>query len=227
VTHAPTVIALVPARNEAATVAATVRALRVFADQVVVVDDASSDATASLALGSGATVLRIRSQAGKGAAMEGALTRLPPHPGLWLFADADLGASAAGLVELLPSVLEGRADMAIAGFPPQDGGGLGTVKRFSSFGIRKLSGYGAGEPLSGQRVLSAACLAAVRPLAGGFGMETAMTIDAVRGGFRVVEIPVAGLTHRSTGRGIAGFAHRGREGLHIARAIGARAVRLR
>jgi glycosyltransferase involved in cell wall biosynthesis len=227
VTGEATIIALVPARNEAATVAATVRALRASVDQVVVVDDASSDGTASLALGAGATVLRIRSQAGKGAAMEGALTRLPPHPGVWLFADADLGVSAAGLAKLLPPVLDGRADMAIAGFPPQGGGGLGTVKRFSSLGIKVLSGYGAGEPLSGQRVLSAACLAAVRPLAGGFGMETAMTIDAVRRGFRIVEVPVAGLTHRSTGRGLPGFAHRGKEGLHIARAIGARAVRLR
>ena len=56
-----------------------------------------------------------------------------------------------------------------------------------------LSRYRAEAPLSGQRALTAACLAAVRPLAGGFGMETAMTIDAVRAGFRVVEIPVAGL----------------------------------
>jgi hypothetical protein len=75
--------------------------------------------------------------------------------------------------------------------------------------------------------LTAACLAAVRPLAGGFGMETAMTIDAVRAGCRVVEIPVAGLTHRATGRGLRGFLHRGRQGLQIALASMARAVRLR
>jgi hypothetical protein len=94
-------------------------------------------------------------------------------------------------------------------------------------GIKTLVGYGADEPLSGQRALSSACLAAVRPLAGGFGMETAMTIDAVRAGLRIAEVPLEGLTHRATGRGVRGFVHRGREGLHIARALGVRAVRLR
>ena len=47
---------------------------------------------------------------------------------------------------------------------------------------------------------------AVRPLAGGFGVETAMTIDAVRAGVRVVEIPIEGLEHRPTYRTARGFA---------------------
>jgi len=215
VSEGPRIIALVPARDEASTVAATVRALREIVDQVVVVDDGSSDGTGSLALQAGATVLRIPGHAGKGAAVEGALLRLPPHPGVWLFADADLGASAAGIAALLPAVMNGRADMTVALFPPQTGGGLGTVKRLSAAGIKALSGYRADQPLSGQRALSAACLAAVRPIAGGFGMETAMTIDAARAGMRIIEVAVEGLTHR------------GREGLHIARALGLRAVRLR
>lgn len=159
--------------------------------------------------------------------MEGALLRLPPHPGVWLFADADLGASASQLAALLPPVLSGGADMTVAVFPPQTGAGLGTVKRFSAAGIKALSGYSADEALSGQRALSAACLAAVRPLAGGFGMETAMTIDAARAGMQVREVAVEGLTHRPTGRGVKGFVHRGREGVHIARALGLRAVRIR
>jgi glycosyltransferase involved in cell wall biosynthesis len=221
------VVALIPARNEADLVGVTVRALRDIVDKVIVVDDGSEDRTASHALTAGATVLRIPRNAGKGAAMEGALQRLPSHSGVWLFADADLGGSAAGLAALLPPVLEGRSDMSVAVFPPQLGGGLGNVKRFSAVGIKLLSGHQASEPLSGQRALSAACLQAVRPLAAGFGMETAMTIDAIRAGLRVTEVPVEGLTHRPTGRGVSGFAHRGREGVDIARALGVRAVHLR
>jgi hypothetical protein len=90
-----------------------------------------------------------------------------------------------------------------------------------------LSGFEAQQPLSGQRAITADCLAAVRPLAGGFGVETAMTIDAVRGGFRVLEVPVPGLTHRVTGRTLKGFGHRGRQGAEIARVVLARLVRLR
>ncbi|MEP6973596.1 MAG: glycosyltransferase [Actinomycetota bacterium] len=221
------IVALVTARDEEATVGVTVEALlRLSIDEVVVVDDGSSDATTSVALAAGATVLRIPGHAGKGGAMEGALLRLPPAD-LWLFADADLGSSAGGLGSLLEVVVSGRADLGIALFPRQNGGGLGTVKRSSAGAIRLLSGFRADEPLSGQRAITDACLAAVRPLAHGFGVETAMTIDAVRAGFRVVEVPVPGLTHRSTGRSLTGFVHRGRQGIQIGRAATARAVRLR
>lgn len=226
-TDAPRSVALVPARDEQERIGATVQALRRLGlDDVVVVDDGSSDETAARALSAGATVLRIPRRAGKGGAMEGALRRLPPAR-VWLFADGDLGPAASNLQVLLDVVVHGRADLAIAMFPALEGGGLGLVKRASAASIRLLSGFEAEEPLSGQRAVSAACLASVRPLAGGFGVETAMTIDAVRAGFRVVEVPVNGLAHRVTGRTARGFAHRGRQGLQIARAVASRAGRLR
>ncbi len=220
-------VALVAARDEEDRVGATVDALLALPlDEVVVVDDGSDDQTASVALGAGATVLRISGHAGKGGAMEGALRRLPPAD-VWLFADADLGASAAGLGTILEIVDGDRADLVVAMFPRQDGGGLGVVKRASRAAIAASAGFHAEEPLSGQRAVTAACLAAVRPLAGGFGVETAMTIDAVRAGFRVIELPVAGLTHRATGRSVRGFLHRGRQGVQIARVAATRIVRLR
>jgi len=226
-TGQPRSIALVPARDEERTVGDTVEALlHLGVDEVVVVDDGSSDATTAVALAAGATVLRIPGHAGKGRAVEGALRRLPSAD-VWLLADADLGSSAQGLGILLETVTLGRADLAIAMFDGRSGGGLGTVKRASRTAIRLLCGFAAAEPLSGQRALTSACLSAVRPLAAGFGLETAMTIDAVRAGFRVIEIPVPGLTHRATGRSLRGFAHRGRQGAQIARAAAVRAVRSR
>jgi hypothetical protein len=223
----PRVVALIPAHDEEDRIADTVRAIAgvgMIAD-VVVVDDGSTDATGPAALGAGATVLRIPRRTGKGAAMEGALRRLPPAA-VWVFADADLGPTASRLGPVLDEVLEGNADLAIAVFPPDEGGGFGIVKRAAGRAIAALTGRTVAEPLSGQRAITAACLAAVRPLAQGFGVETAMTIDAARAGFRIVEVPVA-LSHRSTGRSLAGFAHRGRQGADIARAIATRAVRRR
>jgi glycosyltransferase involved in cell wall biosynthesis len=222
----PSVRALIPARNEDDLIGQTVKALHGLGiDDVVVVDDASTDATAAAALSSGATVLRIEARAGKGGAVEGALRRLPAAD-IWLFADADLGRSAEGLAILL-DVVRGEADLAVAALPPQTGGGFGLIRRTSSWAIRRLCGFRADQPLSGQRAITGACLAAVRPLAAGFGIETAMTIDAVRSGFTVVEVPVAGLTHRPTGRSLRGFLHRGKQGVDIARAVAGRAVRLR
>jgi glycosyltransferase involved in cell wall biosynthesis len=217
------IVGLIPARDEARRIAHTVRAVRSLVDEVVVVDDGSKDATAAEALGAGATVLRIRSRAGKGRAVDGALGRLPAAD-VWLLADGDLGETAVGLHLLLDEVSDGRAQLAIAVFPRQVGGGFGIVKGFAANAIHRLSGFHPREPLSGQRAITRECLDVVRPLAGGFGMETAMTIDAVRGGFRVVEVPIDDLSHRPTGRGVRGFIHRGRQGWDILRAVAIRAV---
>jgi hypothetical protein len=219
-------VAVIPARNEAERIAATVQALRPLVDEVVVVDDGSRDPTAAEALGAGATVLRIPGHAGKGGAVQGALRRLPPAD-VYLLADADLGTTAGRLHGLLDEVRERRTDLAIAIFPTHVGGGFGTVKRMAAEAIARLSGFRAIEPLSGQRAVTAACLEAIRPLAAGFGLETAMTIDAVRAGFSVVEVEVNGLSHRATGRGLRGFAHRGRQGWDIVRAVISRSRRPR
>jgi glycosyltransferase involved in cell wall biosynthesis len=214
-------IAVIAARNEAKHVASTVGAVRPLVDEVVVVDDGSHDATAADALGAGAKVLRKPGHVGKGGAVEGALGRLA-EADLYLLADADLGGTAAELRPLLEEIAHGRSDLAIGIFPPLAGGGFGLVKRMAATAIQRLCGFRAREPLSGQRAISAACLAAVRPLADGFGLETAMTIDAVRAGFRVVELSIPGLSHRPTGRGIRGFRHRGRQGWDIVRAVARR-----
>jgi hypothetical protein len=213
------VVALVAARDEAATVADTVRALRSIdrIESVVVVDDGSRDGTGSEALAAGATVLRRRRARGKGGALEAALERVAPAD-VWLLTDADLGSSASALEVLLPPVLGDGADLAIGVFPPgAGGGGLGTVKRLAGKIIRLASGYQPREPLSGQRAVTNAALSACRPLAPGFGVETGMTIDVVRGGFRVVEVPVE-IAHRGTARTLLGFRHRGRQGLDVLRA---------
>jgi len=217
------VVALVAAYEESARIGATVSALHGLVDEVVVVDDGSSDGTSSAALVAGATVLRASRRCGKGRALEEALERLPPAD-VWLLVDGDLDKTASLLAPLLDAVREGKADIAIAAFPKLAGGGFGMVKRVAARSIRAACGFEASEPLSGQRAITAAALAAVRPLAPGFGLEVGMTIDAVRAGLRVVEIPIEGLSHRPTGRGARGFAHRARQGADILAAMAARAI---
>ncbi len=66
------VAAVIPAKDEAARIAATVQAASRIAhvDLVIVVDDGSGDATADLARSAGATVIRHPRNRGKAAAME-------------------------------------------------------------------------------------------------------------------------------------------------------------
>lgn len=220
------IVALVAARDEAGRIGPCVAALRPLVDEVVVVDDGSRDATATEALAAGAAVIRTGRRRGKGGALEGALRRLGPAD-RWLFADGDLAETAAGLVVLLEAVDDDRADVAIATFPPATAGGFGLVKRTAARAIGTLCGFRATEPLSGQRALTAGALEAVRPLARGFGVDAAMTVDAVRAGLRVIEVPAPGLSHRATFRDVGGFVHRGRQGVDIALALALRALGLR
>jgi glycosyltransferase involved in cell wall biosynthesis len=215
---APRVLAVIPARNEGGRAAHTVRAARGIpgVDEVVVVADGSGDGTASEARGAGARVLVAARRVGKGGALQSAVDRSVPAD-IYLFLDGDLGESAGRGVVLLEEVAGGRADLAIGVLPREPRhGGFRLVKRFAGAVIRRLSGFRPEEPLSGQRALTREVLDAVRPLAPGFAVEVAMTIDAVRAGFRVVEVPVD-MRHNPTGRDVAGFVHRARQGAAVVR----------
>lgn len=226
-TGATRIVALVAARDERVRVGMTVEAITSLpeVDEVVVVDDGSRDGTADAARTAGARVLIAPNALGKGRALDRALDRL--HADVYLLLDADLGASAKEAPALLEPVLSGKADLVIGVLPPQARhGGFRLVKRASAMWIRSLSGFRAAEPMSGQRALTRRALEAVRPLAPGFGVELGMTVDAVRAGLRVVEVPVR-MEHAPTGRDLGGFLHRARQGLDHLRAALPRAVGLR
>ncbi len=214
---------VIPARNESDRVGATVRAAKRIpgVDLVVVVDDGSVDGTGAEAAVAGAIVTRHAGNRGKAAAMEtGAQAvraieaadadRGPArlHPRHLLFLDADLASTAEHAWPLAEPVLAGQADMTIAVFSDRvRRGGHGLVRGLSGAGIERLTGWRPAEPLNGQRCLTRAAFEAALPLAAGWGAETALTIDLLRLGMRVVEVRVP-LAHRATGRDLRSQAHR-------------------
>jgi glycosyltransferase involved in cell wall biosynthesis len=217
---------IVAARNEVDRVGATLAALRrtLPGAALWVADDASTDGTAEAALAGGAEIVTRRRPHGKGAnvtAAAHAALGVEPSPELVLLCDADLGSSASELGALVDAVAEGRCDLAIASFSRRVGGGFGLTVGFARWAIERHSGFRARAPLSGQRAMRAGVLRDALPLADGFGLETGMTIDAVRAGHRVEEVDLD-LSHRATGRSPRGFAHRGRQLLDAARAYLAR-----
>lgn len=220
-----TVVAVVAARDEADRVADTVRALLRFVDRVAVADDGSSDGTGDIARAAGALVVRRERSVGKGGALEAALA-LAGDADIYLLADADLGASAASLESLLGPVRSGAADLSVGVLPAGPGGGFGIVRRVSAAAIRVVGGPWMSAPMSGQRAITRMAMARVRPLAGGFGVETAMGMDAARAGLRTVEVEVAA-THRARGKTVNGFLHRARQGAHLIAAAAPRLLRPR
>jgi glycosyltransferase involved in cell wall biosynthesis len=224
-------LVIVTARNEGERIAATLRALRqaLPGAPVLLADDRSEDATAQLAAAAGARVVRAGESAGKGGAatlaaceaLRAGGSKHGPRERIVLLCDADLGASAGTLAALVETVRRGEADLAVAALRTRTGGGFGLALAFARWAIRRRCGLSVRAPLSGQRALRAGVLRDVLPFASGFGMEMAMTIDAVRAGHRVVELELD-LAHRATGRTPAGFAHRARQLCDCVRAYAAR-----
>lgn len=211
------VAAIVPAKDEADLVAATVTALLSLddIDLVVVVDDGSSDATGTIAAASGAIVVRHPINRGKAAALETGVarlveeeTRLDAAEHVLLFADADLADSAANLSPLLQPVLAGSADLAVANIPRSASSlGSGRVVRLARAQIEAMTGRTIEQPLNGMRALTRQTFDDATPLASGWGIEAAMLVDVLRSGRRVIEVPIE-LTHRRTGNDLKGRLHR-------------------
>lgn len=217
---------MVAARDEADLIGATLASLReaVPGIELYVADDASSDGTRDVALVAGATVIGRNRPHGKGGNMTAACTAALddlPGDGTVLLCDGDLGDTAGRLLPLVEAVEAGDCALAVAAFERRVGGGLGIAKGYARYAIRRLSGFEADAPISGQRAMSAAVLRDVLPFAPRYGMEIGMTVDAIRAGHRVGEIELD-LAHRATGRSLRGFFHRGRQlrdftAVHLAR----------
>jgi hypothetical protein len=202
---------LVAARDEEDRIAETVSALRQAFPQaeIVVADDGSRDATAARAEAAGARVVRLPRR-GKGQALT--LAERACADGPLLLCDADLRGD-------LRPLDDAGVDVAIAAFSRRVGGGLGLAKGVARRLVHLRCGRRMREPLSGQRRLSADARRMLFPVAAGFGVETRMTIDAVRGGLEVREIELD-LDHRATRRDARGFAHRGRQLAELTLACG-------
>ena len=222
---------IVTARDEADRIGATIDAVRAAfpGARVVLAESGSRDATAALAERAGADVVRTMSKRkGKGGstttAARAALARSPKAT--FVLCDGDLGSSAARLAPLAEAVGRGECDLAVAAFSRRVGGGFGVAVGFARWGIKNLTGRELRAPISGQRAMQADVLERLLPFAHGFGMETAMTIDALRAGYRVEEIEID-LDHRATTRTIGGFLHRGRQLAAFARVCLSRRLRPR
>lgn len=172
---------LVPAFDEMETIAevvAVARAARL--GRVVVVDDGSGDATAELARRSGAEVVELATNRGKGGAVAAGTEFVDSD--VIVLIDADLvGLTPEHLRQLAGPVLSGQVDMTRGVFM----GG-----RWRTTTAQRLT-----PQLSGQRAIRRDLLLRVPSLAGtGYGMEVAITNLARREGWRCRDVPLAGVS---------------------------------
>ncbi len=176
---------VMPARNEALTVAANVAAARGcrYARRVIVVDDGSTDCTAEAAAAAGAEVVRRPASTGSKAHAMAAGLEATDAPTI-LFVDADCtGLTSAHLEEICEPYVAGRATMSIGAF---DYGPL-----LNWWILRWV-------PLSGERVIPRWVFEAIPPhKLDGYTIESRINEVIAEGRLRTVVRTMRGVSHRT------------------------------
>lgn len=206
---------IIPAYNEQSRILKTLESLRGVegVKEIIVVDDGSTDSTYELLQKCrDITLLHMDCNKGKGNAVRCALEHV--NNNFVALLDADLCESAAEVRKLLEHMKPDEKSIVIGRLPsPKKPGGFGIVKKISGRGFHILASKKVDSLLSGQRILPLDFLKSIE-LPDGFGLEFKITLEGVRRGFELIEVPVD-MRHRETGRDIKGFLHRGRQCLDI------------
>jgi glycosyltransferase involved in cell wall biosynthesis len=188
------VAVIIPALNAAMTLAPIVSEAKQYVDQVVVVDDGSSDGTGDVARAAGAMVIRHDVNRGKGGALKsGFVWALEQRLDGVITLDAD----GQHLPRQIPLFVEHYrvtgADLIIGGRAHLFDGMLPRrrmANRFSAWAVARASRTNIQDSQSGFRFYSARVLREIPLRAEGFDMETEVIIRAGVRGLRVEQIPI-------------------------------------
>jgi glycosyltransferase involved in cell wall biosynthesis len=184
-------IALIPAYNEEATVGQIVdRVQQLWGCRVVVIDDCSADATASVASAAGATVLPLTIQLGAwGAIQTGLRYALQQGYRTAVTLDADGQHEPENIGDLLQPLAAHQADIVIGSFPER----ASRARRMAWSYFRLLTGIRLEDITSGFRAYNHAAITVLASREASLldYQDVGVLLILFRKGLRIAEAPVS------------------------------------
>jgi glycosyltransferase involved in cell wall biosynthesis len=190
---------VVPAKDEEATLGELLdRVARVTVPghvlRPIVVDDGSADRTSEVARERGAAVVRHAENRGLGAAVRTGLgVAVEAGASVVAYLDADLEYYPEDIPGLLEPILAGRADYALGSRFLGGARGMRLYRRLGNYAftalLALLTGCGISDGQSGMRAFSREA-AARAEIIHDYNYAQVLTLDLVRKGFRLEEVPI-------------------------------------
>lgn len=198
---ATTVTIVIPAFNESASIAMVVTALKAAApwQEILVIDDGSTDGTGSTAATAGARVITHPYNKGNGAAVK---TAIRAASGEWiLIIDADGQHRPDDALRLVSRL--GEYDLVIGARSPEAQATL--ARRLGNGVLNRLAAYLTGRPIpdltSGLRAARRAhFLEFLHLLPNGFSTPTTTTLAFIKAGYNVAFEPIGALRRVGTSK---------------------------
>jgi glycosyltransferase involved in cell wall biosynthesis len=189
------IVIVVPAFNEAQTIATVVADLLPAYPQVVVVDDGSRDATATLAREAGAITLRHAINRGQGAALQtGIEFALATGADYIVTFDADGQHRAEDIAQLLAPLISGSADVAIGsrfrGLESNVPAIRRVVLRTAAMVTRVTSGVHLTDAHNGLRAFTRHAAGCIHITIDGMAHASEIIDQIYENGLRIAEVPV-------------------------------------
>jgi len=190
-------IAGIPAYDEEKYIGTIVLKTRQYVDEVIVVDDGSTDNTCSVASLAGATVIRHDKNMGKGAAIQSILAEArKKNPDILILLDADFQHDPNEIPILIKPIISDGFDLAIGSREQQ----RGKIPRYRRTGQRVLSYFSrilskekVIDSECGYRALSPRAIAELKLRQKGFAIETEMIAAATEKGLKITEVPISAI----------------------------------
>ena len=190
------IIAGLPMYNEEETIGTVVTKTLDYVDEVICVDDGSSDSSARIAELCGATVLRHRVNRGYGGALKSLFAKASElDADLLIVLDSDGQHEPSDIPKLVEPILSGEADFVI-GSRFIDGGGSEDMPAYRRLGIKVItaasnlsSDLNIRDTQSGFRAFSKLAIERLRFDAEGMELSLEMLEDAHEKDLKIKEIP--------------------------------------